>query len=115
MEHEPRKGWISKGYRVFLKLVERRSSERDPWWSESNGLVVTEKSAEDSRATISVSHISHAVNLCLRFSGVRGPIASETESHTRKYCGNKFTKKYCQISDMTAVWRALIIDALDFS
>jgi len=52
-------------------------------------MVVTEKIADDSRATVSISHISHAANLCLRSSGVRGPISSKTESHTRRYCDNE--------------------------
>jgi len=55
-------------------------------------MVVTEKIADDSRATVSISHISHAVNLCLIFSGVRGPIRSKTESYTSKFCDNESTR-----------------------
>lgn len=53
---------------------------------------MTEKIAGDSRATVSVSHISHTANLCLRFSGVRDPSTSKTESHTGEYCENESTK-----------------------
>jgi hypothetical protein len=77
-------------------------------------MVVTEKIANDSQATVSICHICHAVNLCLRFSGVRGPFTSMTESHNSKYCDNESTE-YRQINDMTAIGQVPVIHTSGYS